>query len=458
MIYENNDFIKKEHPRFVYCDAVKPEWLHYVVLILGMAVIGMIASFTILVYQFAFVVKEISLIVDAIIWLVNVFGGNWSAQKLDDLPKDIIDGFNQFEQGITDNILGCGHTHPSPLVRDYLDNICKSCGISWNSSIFSQSRYNGDYYDLCLWSGQVTKGTPIGNTGRHWVDKDKPILNGTEFLKLIISPFNAEWRIINKVLIIERHDYLYSGTPCINLDNIKGGLDECRIRWANDRQAAYGEFQYSLDPFDNAGNEAKSRFNSIVGWNTPYSPLQSGKKTVMLDGLSPVRAIGDKVPDYPEIFDLVTDDAWQHVPVIKRFTDYADAMLLSKGRGGNYKLLIWDRAKSDTDNALIKRDWTANILQPDGTIENASPAVNYPMWLQGNSVEKGNLYDRFWQIENPRQTLLKNWYIEATFGYNCEILKALDVNGIAEKGGNLGKIIEIEIDSANKTIKLCLMM
>jgi len=95
MIYENNDFIKKEHPRFVYCDAVKPEWLHYVVLILGMAVIGMIASFTILVYQFAFVVKEISLIVDAIIWLVNVFGGNWSAQKLDDLPKDIIDGFNQ---------------------------------------------------------------------------------------------------------------------------------------------------------------------------------------------------------------------------------------------------------------------------------------------------------------------------------------------------------------------------
>lgn len=436
LIYDNhNGFQAQQHPRVTYCNEFRPAILQDAMIILLLICDSILLTLSPIIAVIAIIVTVINVIIAA----VNLLGAGLTPIGGEgDIDGGVISWALNFFNQFNEFFIGCGRKHPSPFVRSYISNVCAKCGISFSSSIFnnpSSSRYNTMYFNA-----PVTKGVDRNDNTTFWIDKNKPLMNGTAFLDSLKPPVNGDWKIINGVLHFERRDWFVNTTPWLDLTT----LDPRRIesvcyQWSQKPKYSYGNFQYSKDATDSIANEALDRWNDIVEWNSPYSPTQKGEFSLILQfGAARFRDDGierDVLSSY---------SGWPLVgPVIQSFGN----VMLMNGTAFQPKLLIYD----DTTPLADAR---VRIYYPPGnTNAGLNQHYNYPYWFDPTST--GNLEDEFYAIENPRVTQNNGWEFEANIVFECTEQLAVNPDGVilTSHGPGLVSTIDVDFKTRRMTIK-----
>lgn len=438
MIYDDwNGFKSMQHPRMSYCNELRPNWLHDMLIILIIAtwtsilVLGpMLLVVASIIQTINFVIGIINSIIDAI----NNLGG--SLDNIDEIDLDGDASTNPYQEmfnwvnQLLSNSFGCGRKHPSPLVKDYIDNVCGKCGLTFQSSIYKNT--NSDYNNVVYHNAPIDKGIDPLDTTTYWIEKNKPLLNGTSFLNKVIQPFNADWKINNSILTLERHDYFVPTTPWLDLTTLPPERFAKATCWNYTKKPrySYGNFYYQKDGVNWVGSEANDRWGDIVEWNNPYTPLQKDEFKPLIE-FSPCRFRDDGIDR-----DVLT--TYESLPTLSGLIGpYKRSIILNSHTCFTPMLLIWDG--DSKDNAK-----TNNAYYPPGGLAGTNEYFNYPMWIKEGNGD--NLYDRFWFIENPRYSNWKGFDFEANIKFECEDLQNADLNGMVVTDRGNGKVDSIEID------------
>lgn len=430
-------FKSQVHPRVTYCNELRPEWLHDVVIILGIIV-------NLILVVLSLVVAVISVIIQAICAIVNLVGGNCPPG----LQNGILDDYNDMINNLNEVITGCGRQHPSPFVRSYIKNVCDICGITFSSSILNNPA--SDYYDSMYLSAPVEKGTRDNSV--LFIDKNEPIKSGEMFLQEMGTLFNADYRIENGILEFERVDYFWTGNVWINYqDLIDQNLVEEHLcfKWRNEDRPAYARFEYLPDPVELCGNEAKDRYSDIVEWNNPVSNAQKGaSENYMPFGMSRFRNDG---------IDRDVLSSYSNAPFLAGIiNDYDTALLMEKGVAFQPKILIWDGG--DINDARTKRFNVSGFSIP------SSENYNFPYFFNEHNCAQNQyyatntsdmaLYGRFHAIKNPKCSPDQGREFSFSFKFNCDHLRTFNVWKNITLPTGTGRIESAEIDYSQRIIKV----
>lgn len=376
----------KKHPRFVYCNEVKPNgmmimlwWLSSVIFtIVILLYIGIMP----IVWIIQAIIGVILTIIDVISWL---FGGS---PEFDDNfnftdPNDFLGSLGSFYVESS----GCGRLHPAPLIRDYIDNVCQKCGVKvdpFTDPIFHSRTINietssnrgviqnrdNPHYNATYFNAPIKRGIRIfnglfsndENTTDYYIQENRPVLALDQFLDEIKSVYNAEWRLINvggePTLYFWRKDWYEMGTPIFdfvsNEDDKAKLLHGICFSWNEIQQFAYMRGLYSEDASDTCGNEALAYMNDIIGLgdstNNPTFDGNLDKRSqyfggtrFRLDGVSrdyicdAMQVVLNGAALNPTIPAIMKNFV---VPAIKKYADYA--LLLQGENCVLSKILIWD--------------------------------------------------------------------------------------------------------------------
>jgi len=438
------------HPRFPYCIELRPRMIHDIILLLvsvvallGLILIPVVAVVSILIASVCYIINILNWIIDTLNLVINLIPGVSNIPNIPGCsvswqnPTYLINQYQNIMTRIENYAIGCGRLHPAPLVRAYIDNVCGKCGISFQSTILNDPNYhNADYYNMVLFQAPCKNGLD-DNSAQYWQEANRPIQSGAQLLDELKMVFNAEWRIVNNVLIFERHDWFNSTTPWLQTSQLPEAniIKQC-YRWTAIERPSYLDFQYSKDGVDWVGNEAIDRYNCVEEWNSPYSPLQKGSLDVVLP-YAPARFRNDGITD-----DFLTDYSW--IPWLSSaINTYEHALLMNEGKSFTSKLMIWN-PNSGVNMAFVQHNYGGMSF----TFAGPDQLYNYPLWCF--PAYPGNLYDRFWAIENPRNSVFKGYELDLELLLTCDIVTnaSIDnpieilVNGVAQ----LVKVKEIEIN------------
>lgn len=435
MIYDNrNNFQAGPFPKMSYCLEFRPAILQDSLIILII-----IANLTILALSPILIVLGIIVsIINAIIDVLNTLPGV-SIDKIDfdgDPSTNIFQEMWNFLNLLNSLAIGCGRKHPSPLVRDYINNVCTICGLTFQSSIYNNP--TSPYYNTVYVNAPIIHGN-LPTDGSNWIDKNKPLLNGSLFLDQICQPINGAWKIDNGVLKVERHDMFNGSIPWLDLTT----LDEKRIvsicyQWTQKPRPSYGNFTYQKDAVNWVGAEANSRWSSIAEWNVPYSALQKDEFHPLIE-FAPCRFRDDGI-------DRDVLSTYSGIPYFGSIiSDYNNVMLMNNGTSYQPMLLIWD---PNTGYDKSKVDPTSTYF-PGYPGVGVNQFYNYAFWFDPG--RPGNLYPNFWSIANPRSSSFKMLDFTVEIEFSCVELNAIDINSPIKLAGGLSRNIDtIEIQNENQ--------
>lgn len=382
------------HPRFRYCDDIKPQALQNWIAIQANT----------LLLTFNIITSPISLLLSALSWL--------------GLDPGIEDAFNDFVVTINDAVfgwfLGCRRLHPSPFVRTYMQNVCDKCGLTFQSSIFNDGA--STYYNLAHLFAPAKYGV-VGSSSKDWIPQNAPYYTLWSYARSLQPVFNAKYMKRDSTFIFERRDY-FTGSYVFDFT----GADKSKLvgnicySWSGEKKAAYRSFKYTDDAFDQTGNEAKHRFND----NTYFlnNPLFEGERAVQVTDYSPQRYTEDGI-DRRLIFDLMVSGFG--LPVIDVVQD---VLLMSADTTSTGKLIMWDGA-SDMDDARTNKveltDFTTAVYDPawnsdsvviDGTY-GSHFVYNYNMIYDDLANTTYQNLSSFWEIDNPTGTKKNiDWHLD----------------------------------------------
>lgn len=430
LIYDNhNGFLGKNMPQIRYCVEVRPEFLQYAITIAG----GILNLF----YGW---------ILALIAWLIGIFS-NSAEQAI----KDLLEEFKFW-------IVPCGRYHTAAYVRDYINNVCQKCNLTFESTIFNNP--NSQYYNTVLLAAMVERGYDDNSTNNKLNPKNLPIETLDTLMKNYLMPmFNGEYRIVNGKFIFETKGYWNTNTSWIDATDliINDKIEENKICWSwidKDRWA-FGNFKYMMDASDYVGNEANDRWGDIVEWNSPPTKGQKGSKEVFLQNAC-ARFREDGIDK--SFFDYMRTFAGGFVNTLygNRFSNFRRALLIPKQTFFAYKFLIHNGVDS------VVRDYPNSFTGPGLTMQ-PSERYNYPYWFkegkQGVSGFQNNLYSLFHYIENPREPSAERYNFNFTFAFECDsfdnfsfdkTVSGLNLNGTIVQGN----INEIVVNFTNRTIKV----
>jgi hypothetical protein len=403
-------------PYTSYCHDVKPAFLQEVVLIFGLLFIIAIAP-TLFV---------IAALVTAVNVIISIVGGTPIGGDI-----SFFDDANDLINFLTQIITGCGYKHKTPFIHSYLQNLCDICGLTLQSSYFEVGK---PYHNTMRLDAQyVPGGRSISKILRNY-EKNKPNLNGIQFLDEF-KQLNMDWRVSGGALILERKDYDFGGLwfdlSTFNQEDI---IELC-FSVTDEKPPAYGEYNYSKDGVDNAGDEVKEGWSELVfDWNNPPSPAQSGLKSVNLFYSMTLFRRDVNREDVAPI-----DKAFYNA-IYPALSDFEGAMLMEKGVCGFPKLLQWDGV-SPQDNA--------RVLRFPGDPSDPTYAYNVDWWIRENFVDGGGtprdtLYQRLFFIDNPRETGIKTRRFTLRIVANCELIRTISPD----------KIIRIPVSGVYKDAKI----
>lgn len=449
MIYDNyNNFQGKQHPRFSYCNEIRPNYMHDVLMILSIATATSITAFIPAIAALILLFNTINAVINALnsvlpssaqINTLSVFGN----QQYFDL--NAIKGYVDQLYAL---IAGCGRKHPSPLIRDYAANVCGKCGLTFVSSIYNNAA--SDYYNTCYVNAPIHKGTQEPDTTTYWIQENAPLLNGNMFFDQICQPVNGKWKIINNQVILERRDALTPKTPWIDLTTHPGLQPEGVCwSWTKRPRYSYARLEYQKDGINWVGGEAIRRWSDIVDWNNPYSDRQKDEFHPLIE-FAACRFRDDGIDR-----DVLSNYEW--VPFLgATIKKYKRSMLMNSHNCYTPMLLIWDGA--DVSNAKCINSSYYSGVPSEGddkyqTTIGLNEFFNYPFWFNANYPN--NLYDRFWKIDNPRDAGFKGYDFIAKIQYNCNDKNKADAEGFAitDKGPAKTEVIDIDEASGLMTIR-----
>ena len=428
LIWDNhNGFTSQLHPRITYCNEMRPDILQHFIMI-----VSIVLTIALLPILTPWIV--IMQLVNVLIAGYNLIPGVANVSLIGDGDINIFDDVADWFEKIILFAVGCGRKHPSPLVRGYINNVCAKCNISFQSSILNDSA--SDYYNTLYFSAPVRKGVAFDDTVTYWIDANRPLLTGSDLLNEQKALYNGNWRIIGNVLKFERKDFFKTTNPWLDTADLGDKLISLCYNWTQTPRPAFGDFQYQLDAIDWVGNEAKARWNDIVEWNVPFSPLQKGKKQVLLP-YSPARFRDDGLDE-----DILA--RYSNLPFLGFITNYTGVMIMHSGTSFVPKILIWDESTGIAD-ARVKKGYIPTTI-------NFLNNYNYPLWFDENSPN--NLYDRFYVIDNPKLQTFAGKDFTLKLKYDCALLNLVDIDRPITVEGIVGQITTIEIMSHEGTMEI----
>jgi len=434
LIYDDYaGFKSKQHPRIAYCNELRPNWMHDVMILLALATATSLHVWIPLIASLVGIFNLINVVIN---WMNSNLGTSFGGVTLNGQTSIGIGDIQNYWNLLLSSIVGCGRKHPSPLVRDYANNVCTKCGLTFKSSIYTNP--SSDYFNTVYFNAPVDKGTLATDNTTYWLDDNKPLRNGKQFFDEIKLPFNAEWRIVGNDLILERRDYFVPKTPFIDLTTSTLVRSVC-WSWSRKTRYSYASFYYQKDGINWVGSEAVTRWGDTVEWNSPYSDLQKGEYLPLIP-FAAARFRDDGI-------DRDVLSAYKNFPLIGPIIQqYDGAMLMNSHHCFTPMLLIWDG--NSVSNAKVSG---SNNYYAGFPGVGLNQFFNYPMWFNANFPN--NLYDRFWAIEDPRTSSFKGKDFEAEFALTCELLDALDIEGqIITSEGISQKINQISINFATNTV------
>lgn len=454
LIYDNwNNFQGQQHPRFGYCNELRPSWLHDCVMIFAilhyLAILTMI-PLLLIVASIIFVINLVANVINGIIGFINNITNvinnlpginipliTVSLGQIDfdgDPSTNVFQELQNTHKLLMSFIIGCGRKHPSPLVRGYAENVCGKCGIQFSSSIFNDPA--SQYYNACYHYAPIRKGVDVLDGTTYWIDDNKPILNGTKYFDQLANLFNAKWRVINNVLVFERRDYFTPVMPWIDVTSLDENEYEICYEWSKVNRYSYADFRYTKDGSNWVGAEANERWSEIVEWNNPYTPRQKGAFEPGFEFMT-CRFRDDGI-------DRDVISSYEGVPLFGNLlTPYKGYIIMNSHTCYTPMILIWD-TNTSVDNARVSPvDYFFNGY-PDVAV---NQFYNYPLWFNVNYP--GNMYDNFWAINDPRTSGYQGFDYTLTLSITCERLNSMDLYGQINTSQGVGQINEIEINYAS---------
>ncbi len=429
---DRNGFQTQAHPRMVYCDELRPEWLQWIVL-----------SLSVLLLLIFLILYPLAVVILSIVDFLNTLGANIDFDG--DPSTTNLGWWQNLNQEIANRCIGCGRRHPSPLVRSYVQNVCDICDVSFSSSIFNSP--TSDYYNTVYLNADAKKGIrandPVG-----YIIENRPNKTLDVFLDAVAAPFNAMWRLENSTIRLERRDKLKGNVMWIDTEQLrteKRVISGVCYTWEKEDKPAYLEIGYLPDGLDITSNEAGDRYSEDVNWNDPFFGVQKGIRTEQFM-FGAARFRNDGVEE-----DVLSQFTW-YPPLAGAIQDHDHALLLSKGIAGNPKLLLWDGVS--TDFGVVRQynvpgwpvvddyNWPLQLNE-----HNVTPHTAYPT-TQANMA----LYGRFWAIEDPRVIEGKGYTFELEFEYSRDHLATLDLWKYVQLPYGKGDIHEVTVNPEGKTI------
>jgi len=427
------------HPRFRYCDVLKPTWFFGVMVTFFNSIDLLILSLNIMIA------------------ILNIIPGVSITPITFTYAK----------------FTGCDRGYPAPYIRTYIDNVCDLCSVDiddYTDKIFHkeydqfQPAYYNEYYNACLMSAYTTKGVDMtGNM--DYIVSNRPSWSLYDMLSKIKLLWNARWYIHNNKLYINRKDLIgtdmHGTTPAIDLSGADAEflLGDVCYQWNGQGKCKRINLNYGTDPTDNIGNELKRRFNGEyldTSGNPNYTDtleeyaLEFGATSFILDGsdtlwdANVVNAIG---------------------AVISGFS--FDGCLKTQGDTCAYaKILIHSVGTPIDDARVVKNSWLSYIgcQEFNDDVGSYFPVsgsdlynYNYPMSFspcQDPISPTGNLWT-YWQIDAPQADKKTNIGFEFRLNYCCSY-NTLDLymKVLFQDGVTIGEINSIDFDHYTRQIIL----
>lgn len=445
------------HPKFVYCVEIRPDLLFIMIMSTGLVLNNIFSVLTPIVWALSTINNVLQFIEDALdnigidLDLAIDFDGNSATSLLDE--------YNALRNRINQNIIGCGRRHASPLIKDYILNVCNKCGLQFSSTIFNDPA--SDYYHAAFFNAPIEKGSR--DLDYLWTEKNAPIETGESFLNLIIPLWNARWEIINGTLYVERRDFFETGEIYVDYSILEQNnfvREKLCLEWRTDTRPSFAQYSFTQDAIDTVGNDALERYKTVAEWNQPFSNLQAGRKEVQFPfGAAGFRYDGTDFDRFG-LFEIF-DNNWFNGQI----GAHKDVLLLEKHLTSLPKILIWDPNKS-VSKARVK---TYNNIPGNWTDFNGQNNYNYPMQFNTNfivpntayptNLPNSALYQRFHAIDNPKLTTDLGKSFTFSFEYNCTTLEnAFEASHVLLPIGSsqsaVGRITNITVNLSNKTITI----
>ena len=465
LIYDDHaGFMNQAQPAIRYCLETRPLFIQILItwlaFILNIALIGILIPIIAVIFVIFGIIYVICSIIAALLFLIPGVSApdcNSGWTNPINIINNILDGFDNLQ----DSLIACGRFHPSPFVRDYIENACSKCGLTFQSSILNDP--SSIYYNLAYMSAEVEKGRKVGSNDFTLIKGNEPLFTLEIFLSDVVAPlFVAKWEVVNNVLILEREDFFQGTSLCINtfdLDQENRLIDGVVCyNWIDEDRAAFGRFEYTKDGQEYIGNESAPRFNDIVEWNDPPNPIQSGEYKFVTPTASSRFRDDDVEFDLYSYFADVLGGAVNAV-FGGAFSDSRYYLLMNQHTCFAGKFLLLEDSTAQSTN-LIRRNYDnnftgGNVFENNQLIaQNAR--FNYPLWFKEEN--DNNLYTLFHYLRNPRNPGSQNFDFEFEFVFDCQDYIDFDFSKrveVVKSGQVLNGIVEkIDVDFVKRIIKV----
>ena len=381
-------FKEQQHPRIDYNTGVNE---------LMLILVSLITTIHTILGPIIIIVSYIRSIVNKI---RKFFGGELKEENNTD-PYDLKNELDDKVYNLKQSALGTGRRHPSPLVRDYIQNACNVCGLTFKSSILNDP--NSTYFNTVYLYAPSQKGVR-DETSIYWIDENKPLLSAEQFLNEVKQAHNAEWIIDGTTLIYERKDNLQSQNAALNYSLLGNRIiDGLSYEWIKHDTPAIATFTYTEDFNDEEGNRARTELFTIdVDYNNPDSAARSGYKTYTL----PFGAAAFTEKDNTVIL------LEKHLATMPK---------LLRWKGGNYS-----KARVENGNRAYR------FIREEGH----------------------NIYADFFAIEDPRSNAAIRYGFTFSFRYECDELVQFDTLAKVVLPGGTGDIEEITFKPSERTMTI----
>lgn len=401
-IFDNGFLEKYEIPLVYFCQ--QPNYIQWVVMIWTM--------------QLRLLVKTLETVVETVCELVTLGIGKCDLK------------ISKFIFGRIDSWLaGTGRWSVGPLVREILDHQCAAAGLKFSSSILKDP--GSKRYNLGLFTLDRGKRGDYKNTSQperiRIGNENYPLITTIDLIEELKSTFpGTDYRIIDGTLYFETEEYFYDLANKSIYDIVSNCAKDVSYEYNKENLNSYGDFRYTLDGFDQEGNQVIGKYSAKLEWNDPYSPAQKGVLRIGPKLFSPIRFMFDQESekktgffDFELYIDKFRNGAQSFIEGalfnnegVVRTND----MVLSSSTLGTYKLICYEPNFKRSDARIIKHEYKKGFW-----------LYNYPMYYDKTLKDQyglGELISEFGVKLNPRLQKDKMIGNNAVVECDCDVLRS----------------------------------
>lgn len=421
------EFWYLRHPYVRYCNEVRPSALQVIIFIFG-GLLGFISFVVFLVVDI--ILGIINAILSALNSIANIVGaGDFIPDPIDLDPNE--DGANGLIKTVLQNdfnefISNCGHGHPAPFIRQYIENVCFQCGLSGGFQSSILNNVNSPYYNAVLFHAPNKEGNRdefydnngnvVIGTADNYFNLNAPNKTGGEFLDELSILFNSEWYIENDALYFESENINTTQWIDFTIQENRQDIIELCYEYGDDRPPRGLALSYALDGFDGVGNEGRFLYKDIIPFDNPPNPALGPLERIEFpfgvprfrdDEIDP-----DKISRWKGFFDVINLITIGVIEIDK--PEFERTMLLERGATSIPKILVLEDDYNPNNARVINQKRPASDL-PWASRE--AIVYNWPMWIAaahygGQYINSDpvntrkftglpNLFER-WQSRDPR--------------------------------------------------------